>query len=188
MSMRRLWLLRHAPVIAEAGLCYGASDLEAEAEATHAAAERIARELPPGLAVLSSPLRRCAALAGAIAALRPDLTVQHDVRIAEMDFGAWEGQSWSAIARAELDAWTADFADTRAGAHGESVRSFMARVAGAYDEWQAGQGDALWVAHAGVLRAVSLLHAGTRCPRDATEWPSTPLPFGGWQVVELRST
>jgi len=182
---RTLWLLRHAPVLAEAGLCYGAADIEADAEATLAAARRIAPQLPRGAALRSSPLRRCAALAGAIAALRPELRLAHDARLAEMDFGAWEGRPWSSIAREELDAWTADFADARAGSHGESVRAFMARVGQAYDEWRAGEGDALWVAHAGVLRAVALLHRGVRCPRDAAGWPSGGLPFGEWQVVEL---
>ena len=182
--MRKLWLLRHAPVIAEPGLCYGATDLEAEAEATLTAAQRIAPLLPAGIALRSSPLRRCAALAGAIAALRPDLTMQPDARLAEMSFGAWEGRPWSAIAREEFEAWTGNFADGIAGASGESVRAFMRRTAEAHDEWLAGEGDALWVTHAGVLRAVTLLQRGVRCPEAAADWPVGDLAFGGWLTFE----
>lgn len=181
---RSLWLQRHAPVVAEPGLCYGASDLAAHADATRAAAARIAPLLPTGLVLRSSPLRRCAELADAIAALRPDLAVRHDTRLAEMDFGDWEGRPWSAIARADFEAWTADFADAPAGGRGESVRAFMRRVAAAHDEWLAGEGDALWVTHAGVLRAVTLLQGGVRCPDSAAAWPAGELAFGGWLRFE----
>lgn len=177
---RTLWLQRHAPVVAEPGLCYGATNLEAHAHATLAAAQRIAPLLPAGLVLRSSPLRRCAELADAIVALRPDLSVRHDARLAEMDFGAWEGRPWTAIPRDDFDAWTANFADGPAGVHGESVRGFMQRVAAAHDEWQAGEVDALWVTHAGVLRAVTLLQRGVRCAETAADWPAGELPFGGW--------
>jgi alpha-ribazole phosphatase len=183
---RTLWLQRHAPVVAEPGLCYGATDLEAHADATRDAAQRIAPLLPAGLVLRSSPLRRCADLAVAIAALRPDLRVVHDARLAEMDFGAWEGRPWASIAREDFEAWTADFADARAGVRGESVRAFMQRVAAAHDEWLAGEGDALWVTHAGVLRAVTLLQRGVRCPAAAADWPAGELAFGGWLSFERQ--
>lgn len=181
---RKLWLQRHAPVVAEHGLCYGATDLEAHADETLEAARRIAHRLPSGIVLRSSPLRRCIALADAIVALRPDLSVQRDVRLAEMNFGAWEGRAWSAIPCEEFDAWTGNFADAPAGGHGESVRAFMQRVAAAHDEWLAGEGDALWIAHAGVLRAVTLLQRGIRCPTAATEWPAGDIAFGSWLTFD----
>ncbi len=187
MNTKTLWLQRHAPVLAELGLCYGATDLEADAEATLAAAHRIAPLLPAGIALRSSPLRRCVALTNAIAALRPDLVVQHDARLAEMKFGAWEGQPWSAIAREEFEAWIGNFAEASAGVHGESVRVFMQRVADAHDEWLSGERNALWVTHAGVLRAVTLLQRGIRCPGAAADWPAGDLAFGGWLTFEQSS-
>lgn len=177
---RTLWLQRHAPVVAAPGLCYGATNLQAHAQGTLDAAQRIAPLLPAGLVLRSSPLRRCAELADAIVALRPDLTVRHDARLAEMNFGAWEGRPWSDIPREDFESWTADFANAPAGVHGESVRAFMQRVAAAHDEWQAGEGDALWVTHAGVLRAVTLLRRGLRCVDTAADWPAGELAFGGW--------
>ena len=94
----RLWLLRHGPVECAEGLCYGASDVHASAQASRDIADRVARQLPKGLEFYASPLSRCAQLAFALEALRPDLQAQFDTRIAEMDFGAWEGQAWAAWA------------------------------------------------------------------------------------------
>ena len=53
------WLVRHAQVLLPSGVCYGASDVAAQAPATLAAAQDLAAELPAGLALLSSPRKRC---------------------------------------------------------------------------------------------------------------------------------
>ena len=179
----KLWLLRHAPVLASPGLCYGATDLAADALDTAATAARIAAELPPGIALVTSPLARCRSLADAIAAQRPDLVPQVDPRLAEMDFGQWEGRPWKSIPRAEFDGWTAGFADTRPG-EGESVREFMRRIEAAWSEWRNRRVDAVWVTHAGVMRAIALLHDGIRCPDHAMQWPSFPIAFGEWRQIE----
>jgi alpha-ribazole phosphatase len=182
----KLRLLRHAPVQAEEGLCYGVSDVAACPEHTGTIAARIAPALPERVVLCSSPRMRCMALAEAIAALRPALPpVQVDARIAEMDFGAWEGGTWQAIDRAAFDGWTADFADARAGGHGESVRGFMQRVGVAWDSWRASGQDALWVTHAGVVRAVLLLHQGVRCPSHPGQWPARAVAFGECLEIDL---
>jgi alpha-ribazole phosphatase len=181
----KLWLLRHAPVVAEPGLCYGATDLAAHADLTLAAAQAIAARLPDGLALHCSPLQRCRALASAIEALRPAQgRFETDLRLAEMSFGAWETRPWSAIARADIDAWMHDFADAPAGGSGESTRQFMQRVGAAWDDWRRSKRDALWVTHAGVIRAVQLLGQGVPCPERADQWPTDAAAFGGWRVVE----
>lgn len=186
----KLWLVRHAPVLAETGLCYGATDVAAHHDETLVAAAAVSvaiGQMPAtGMAFFSSPLQRCAALAKAITALRPDLPpCHHDTNLAEMDFGAWEGAPWQAVARSEFDAWMADFADGRAGGTGESTRLFMRRVGIAWDAWRASGSDALWVTHAGVMRAVSLLQRGVRVPATADEWPAYPIAFGEWVTVEI---
>ena len=178
-----LWLARHAAVQAAPGLCYGASDVPDDPAATRAAAAHLAAALPAGAAALHvSPLARCRHLAEALCALRPDLPApQTDARLAEMDFGAWERRPWSAIARAEFDAWTARFADAHPGG-GENVRAFMHRVAQAWDEaWPLAlrtRRPVIWITHAGVLRAARLLHAGVRCPPSASDWPAEAVPLG----------
>ncbi|MBT2321215.1 histidine phosphatase family protein [Variovorax paradoxus] len=180
----KLALLRHAQTEAAPGLCYGRTDVAVAPEAMRALAERIAPQLAQDAKIVCSPLQRCAGLAEAMAALRPGLALRHDARIAEMDLGAWEGGSWSSIDRAELDAWTRDFADARAGGSGESMRQFMQRVGSAFDEWHANGRDALWITHAGVIRAVWLLSEGVRCAERADQWPAQPIAFGEWVVVE----
>lgn len=182
----KLWLQRHAPVLCAPGLCYGATDHAAEDEATQAAAAALAAELPTGVVPWTSPLRRCVGLAQALAALRPDLPpARVDARLAEMDFGAWEGQAWQAIARAELEAWTDDFADAPAGGHGESTRRFMARVGAAWDDCRASGRDTVWITHSGVMRAVELIARGMRVPASAADWPSAPMAFGARHCIEI---
>ena len=64
---------------------------------------------PPPRAVYSSPLQRCATVAGALAGdVWPHPTF--DERIAEMHFGHWEGRLWAELPREEIAAWRADIA------------------------------------------------------------------------------
>lgn len=182
--MSTLWLLRHAPVLAPAGLCYGASDLPADAGDTQAAAQRLAPQLSQDLAVWTSPLQRCERLAQTLQALRPDLVLKTDVRLREMDFGAWEGRRWADLPRADFDAWMADFADAPSATGAESVRELMQRVGSAWDDWRASGADALWVTHAGVMRAALLLSRGVHLPSSAADWPADELPWG--ETLTLR--
>ncbi|AMO21730.1 alpha-ribazole phosphatase [Ramlibacter solisilvae] len=180
----KLWLVRHAlPVVAE-GVCYGASDVPADDQATREAAQRLAAGLPPGLAVSSSPLARCLQLADALQGLRSDLAYRSDARLSEMNFGAWEQQRWDAIAPAEFERWTADFAHHACGG-GESVAQLMARAAAALAEARHRGADSLWITHAGVIRAVSLLAAGVTLPRNAADWPREGLGFGQAACIQL---
>lgn len=180
----RLWLLRHGPVECAQGLCYGASDVPASQSHSREIALRAAAELPLDVTLHSSPLSRCAQLALALQALRPDLQAQFDTRITEMDFGVWEGMAWNDIPRAEFDGWLADFAAARPGGNGESTNSFMARVGDAYDDWRASGRDAAWVTHAGVMRAVLLLHQGVRKVERADRWPTRAIAMGELLRVE----
>lgn len=182
----KLWLVRHAPVLAPPGLCYGVSDLAADAEATHQAARALAAQLPQGLAVHSSPLQRCELLAQALQGLRPDLALQRDARLREMNLGPWEGRRWDTIPRTDFDRWMGDFTDARPGGQGETVRELMTRVAHAWDEAQASGTDRVWVTHAGVIRAALLLARGTRLPLRAADWPTDALGFGGLLCLALR--
>jgi alpha-ribazole phosphatase len=180
----RLWLVRHAPVLMAPGSCYGALDLPADAAATRASAQALADVLPQGLRVDTSPLQRCEQLAQALQGLRPDLTVKHDVRLREMDFGNWEGRRWDMIAQSEFDAWTADFANHVVGGHGETVRAVMGRVGQAFDALP-GDADAVWITHAGIIRAAQLLARGIREVERADQWPLETTACGQWRTLEL---
>lgn len=180
----KLWLVRHAQPLVEAGICYGASDIDADQGANRRVAASLALTLPQGIQILSSPLRRCRQLVLDLTALRPDLASRSDPRLAEMNFGCFEGQRWSDIPEAQIAHWMANFGKLRFGGL-ESVQDVMQRVAAVWDETTARQQDAVWLTHAGVIRAVNLISAGVRTVSRADQWPATPIKFGDVQTIEL---
>jgi alpha-ribazole phosphatase len=180
----KLWLVRHARPLTLPGTCYGRADLAADARSTAQTARHLARLLPPAIPVFSSPLRRCAALAEALLAARPDLRWQADPRLQEFDFGSWEGRRWSDIGPAEFSAWLEDFAHHRVGG-GESVQHLMDRVAHAASDTRQAASNApgsecAWITHAGVIRAATLLARGIVKVRDASQWPLHAPEHGCW--------
>jgi alpha-ribazole phosphatase len=184
----RLWLVRHAQPVVTAGTCYGALDVPADTGATQAAARQLAQALPPGAVARCSTLQRCEQLALATQALRPDLAFILDERLREMGFGAWEGRPWDAIARTDIDAWTADFAHHHPGG-GDSLSSLLGRVDAALADARAqvrGGSDVVWFTHAGVARCVAwlLAHGIARSPR-ADEWPVAAPAWGAWEQHDL---
>jgi alpha-ribazole phosphatase len=177
----KLWLLRHARVELEPGLCYGASDVPANGEFTQQAAQAAAALLPPGLPVRVSGLGRAQQLARALGRLRPDLgEAVVDTRLNEMDFGRWELQPWDAMPRAAFDVWMADFAHHRFGG-AESTQELIDRVADALDDLrQRVPGEAVWVTHAGVIRAAQFITTHGRGPICyASQWPQDAPATGG---------
>ena len=176
-ALAGLWLVRHAQPLIDAGVCYGATDMAADRAATRWSAETLAQLLPAGAWLVSSPLLRCAQLARALQQLRPDLRARSDGRLAEMDFGCWEGWRWSDIPKPALDQWTAQFSDWRFGGR-ESVRELMQRVAGVWRESRALPGPVVWVTHAGVIRAALLLSRGVVEIQRSEDWPQAAPGFG----------
>ena len=144
-------LLRHTTPQGGAGLCYGRTDLPV-AESFDHEARSVLQRVPEASAIVSSPLRRCAALAQRIGA-HQGLTVTYDDDWREMDFGTWEGTPWDAVPRAGLDAWAADMQHYR-GHGGESVAQLTDRVDRARARVLAG---AVVVTHAGCIRAILAL-------------------------------
>ena len=184
--MARLWLVRHAPPLIAPGTCYGALDVAADITATRAAAQRLATVLPTQARLAHSTLQRCELLAQSLQALRPDLTPKPDARLREMDFGDWEGQPWDAIARSDIDAWTAAFASHRPG-NGENLAEVLTRVAAALQDHCTGaRQDVVWITHAGVIRSVAWLmqHGASVLPRPE-EWPTAAPGWGEWKCVDL---
>jgi alpha-ribazole phosphatase len=201
LPQRRLWLVRHARPLVTPGICYGALDVPADAAATRTAAEQLAAALPHGVPVWHSPLQRCEQLALDLIALRPDLTSKPDARLREMDFGNWEGQSWDAIGKARVDAWTADFCGHAPGG-GESLAQMLERVQSALEACGAMHGviahagektedtatgaasDIVWITHAGVARCVAWLqaHGSNGAEPTAEHWPVAAPAWGTWDL------
>ena len=190
--MSALWLQRHAQPLVAPGVCYGRTDMAADDKATAAAAQALqsawtAEALPAGT-VLHSPLQRCTQLAAALQTQAPAFQLRACNDLAEMDFGAWEGQRWDGIAREEMQAWTADFMAYAPGG-GESLATMMVRVTRALDAArqqarETGQ-PVLWISHAGVAQCAHwLLTRGQRLPL-AKDWPSVKLAYGEWLRLPL---
>lgn len=166
-------LMRHLqPEVAD-GICYGVTDLDL-ATGHEAALEAVLECLPPLAGLATSPLSRCRLLAEVIGR-RHGLDAMVDPRLAEMNFGTWEGRAWSEIARAELDEWAADFLHARPHG-GESVAELQARTHAALADYRARPGDHLLVTHAGVIKAA--LATGPR----AEDWPPA-LAFGKFVTI-----
>ena len=181
-----LWLVRHALPLIEPGICYGQLDVPADLAATETGASALVQALPKGITVITSPLQRCEHLAHILRGLQPDLTLKTDPGLQEMNFGQWEGRPWADIDPAALSAWTDDFAHYRAGGTGESVEQFMTRVGEAFDQVDPTK-DTLWVTHAGVIRAATLLALGIRRISQASDWPTHAPAYGQWCKLDLSS-
>ncbi|MBT3069275.1 histidine phosphatase family protein [Rhodomicrobium sp. Az07] len=116
-----LILARHPKPVVEAGVCYGRMDLACDASEV---ADAVARLMPYASVALvyASPARRCRDLA-----LRLDPAARIDERLQELDFGAWEGVRWDAIAQSDFDAWANGLPET-APPGGETLAAMAARL------------------------------------------------------------
>ena len=210
----RWYVLRHAQPLIAKGICYGQLNVAADAALTQTAAAAFATHLqtaygarhgaggsdgaPHGGHALTvrlqcSPLQRCQQLAQALQPLLAVHGVAHhdtDTALTEIDFGQWEGRPWNSIAMSEWDGWQADFAHYRPGG-GESVAHFVQRVHAAARQtagWlqQHPGAVAVWVTHAGIMRALYWLQQrGHVLPGAAAEWPlDGACPCGQWLALD----
>jgi len=153
----RLILVRHPQPLVASGVCYGRTDMAVAPAHLEQTVAALRTSLPAGPPLYSSPLRRCAELAAQLSH-----APIYDDRLVEMDFGAWEMQSWDAIPRAGIDAWAADMVNYRPGG-GESVLWMAIRIAAFHADLQrqlGADGTAIVVCHAGAMRLLSARHAG----------------------------
>ncbi|MGY1771026.1 histidine phosphatase family protein [Blastococcus sp. SYSU D00813] len=112
----------------------------------------------PLAAVVSSPLERCRATAGAVLAGR-DLELRTDDRLGEARYGDWTGRPLKELVKEPL--WKVVQAHPSAavfpGPEGEGLAQTQARAVAAVREWNARLGpDAVWLAcsHGDVIKAV----------------------------------
>ena len=132
-----------------AGRCYGRTDLLL---ADPQDGEALAAQLRPlGGAVWSSPAARCRVVAGLVG------PHQVDGRLAELDFGAWEGMHWDDVPLDALDRWAADPV-AFAPPGGESGGALIARIR----QFCAGlpEGDHVVISHGGPLKVLAALLRG----------------------------
>ena len=209
MTVRELVLLRHGPVEVAQGVCYGRTDVAPRGDPRELAIWAQA-QIDPEAWVVSSPARRCTALAHALVAQRDACGSQlHpkpddaqcglsraapciDPRFAEMHFGAWEMRRYDSIDHDAIALWAADTLGFRPPG-GESVGDLCARVHAALDDWTRAAPSLVVVTHGGPMRA-ALGHL-LRWP--AQRWTTQQLHFGSlirlrcedgyWHFVEHRT-
>ena len=162
-----LGLIRHGPTAWNAqGRIQGKTDIPLSDEgAAQMARLRLPRDFVYSRAFVS-PLSRARQTAALLGIENPVI----DARLAEHDWGAWEG-----LTREEILARDGPEALSHSGLDlhppgGESTRAFVARVEDFLCDVAAGEGDAVCVTHRGVMRAAYTL---------ATGWDmATPMPEG----------
>jgi probable phosphoglycerate mutase len=193
----RVWLVRHAPTAWTGTRFCGRADPPLTAAGARAAAAlgaQLAAVLGPGAAIRTSPARRAAATAAAIATAVRAGAPQVDDRLVEVDFGAVEGLAWAEVGERYPDV----AAITLSGGavdwpEGETDRSVRRRAAAVWRDVTALAGGAVSapevvVSHGVVLRA--MLGAGGVSPpgQDADpDRPGPPGPGATWRVLEPAS-
>ena len=152
--LKKLYLVRHAqPAIAK-GICYGCSDIAVEAKPEQDLINALRLTLPLDTLIASSSLQRCLSTANALHAFGWQQPIVDD-RLAEMDFGDWEGVPWNDIDRTQIDAWATDVLNYRPPG-GESVKDVAARVLSAMADLTFDEDVAL-ITHAGVIQILTKL-------------------------------
>ncbi|WP_025886585.1 histidine phosphatase family protein [Asaia prunellae] len=143
-------LTRHPPVLVMANCCYGRTDVPLAPGWETCVENWQGHGQGP---VFASPAQRCQLAAAKLAAGAPVLT---DTRLSEMDFGFWEGQSWSAIPREALDDWAADPHHYQPGG-GENVETLVIRVSEFWHHILGAARSCQIVTHGGPLRVMQAL-------------------------------
>ncbi len=160
MARGLILVARHPRPRIAGRICYGRTDVPLAEPPEAGAAALVAAAIDPIERIVSSPLSRALLVAQAVAA-QTGAPLHTDNRLIEMDFAAWENQPWSALPRAEIDAWAADPLHYQPGG-GESVQMVLQRVRRAWSSIASSEANTLVVTHAGPIRC--LLHIGQGVP------------------------
>ena len=183
-----VYLIRHTAVQA-AGICYGHTDV-ALADTFAAEAAGLPRWLPPPpYRVVSSPARRCLALAETVST---DIAV--DERLRELNFGTWENRPWAELPSAETTPWMADYV-TLAPPQGETFGAVQQRAAAFLADLAADStaGPTLVFTHGGTIRALVChcleipLRNAFQLHIDYASVTKLQLRHGRWELAFLNS-
>ena len=158
----------HAAAVA--GRCIGRTDVGVDRRKSKRLAHRLrawARRAGSPPVVITSALRRGADVGRWLA--RWGWTHRVDARLSELDFGAWEGQTWDAIGATAVGAWCDDFALLPAGG-GESVSELLTRCTAFLADARDAPGACI-VGHAGWISAALWLQRAGASPPESLTWP-----------------
>lgn len=169
--MTELWCWRHPAPRGAAGRCIGRTDLRVDGRKAKRLAHHIRQQarrhrLPHVVSV--SPLQRAHAVG--VWLKRWGWRLRIDARLAELDFGQWDGKPWADIAWAEVQAWQADLLHHAPGG-GESLHALAARVQAFVQDQR--EGACLLVSHGGWINALLHVPPGLTW-LAASAWPAAP--------------
>lgn len=181
MSAQPVYVWRHPRAAGAEGRCVGRVDLVVDRRKAKRLARRIQRfarrERLPTI-VVTSPRQRCRDVGRWLA--RWGWVHRTDPALAEIDFGAWDGQLWSAISKADVDRWCEDLLSHRPGG-GESVAALLERVR----RWHPGDARVA-VSHGGWMSGALWLACAPGAPLGcASQWPAAP---AHGHMIELAKT
>jgi alpha-ribazole phosphatase len=154
--MAQIYLVRHTRVDVPPGVCYGISDVPLAASFPEEA-QKIMGKIQgiPFDHIFSSPLSRCTRLARLIA---PQGFVT-DPRLAELNFGEWEGQIWEDIYQNSYGIhWMNNYLELPCPG-GESFKNLYHRIHAFINELNKNQ-NTLIITHAGVIRVFLTVYKG----------------------------
>jgi alpha-ribazole phosphatase len=188
-----LWCWRHPKARGAAGRCIGRTEVPVDPRRARRLARRIralARRHGLPRAAWVSPRSRCRDVGRALRQL--GFKVQVDARLAEMDFGRWDGRRWEDIPAEEIGAWADELLDHAPGG-GETLRALARRArefaaAAAAPTGMAATASAvsavIAVTHGGWINALAHVDPA-QAHLPAADWP--PPPRHG-ALVRLRYT
>ncbi len=160
-----IFLVRHTSVNVPKSVCYGQTDVGladtflSESEQT---INQLSKQLHSDFQIVSSPLSRCFSLAKVLQKQFPNIDIEQDDRLMEMDFGDWEMQTWDEIPRESSEPWMNDFVNMPAP-NGESFLALSERLNQFLAEkisLQKTIPQIVIMAHGGIIRAALSYFAG----------------------------
>lgn len=166
---------------------------EGQAQAT-ALGERLKKH--PLQAIYASPLERTMETAGAVAAHHPDLTIQIEKGMGEVDFGKWQGEKINTLAQRKM--WhVIQYTPTRASfPEGETMRAAQVRAVDSLERL-AGQHPRAMIAvvsHSDIIKMVLAHYLGVpldlfqRIVVSPASLSIVQLQYGRPFVVQINDT
>lgn len=170
--MSQFWCWRHPPARGASGRCIGSTDLPVDHRKAKRLAHHIRRmarqeQLPRVVHVSTLARSRDVGLW----LRRWGWQVVVDASLCELDFGRWDGQPWTAVPWAEVEAWQDDLLHHAPGG-GESLSRLAQRVE-QFVAAHAADTNCLLVSHGGWINALMHVPHGLAL-LSATAWPAPP--------------
>lgn len=175
-------LVRHTAVAASwRGLCYGRSDVPLSRAGVMAARDCARDFAATGVdLVVSSPLRRARVLGARIAKLK-SVPLVIEPRIAERDFGSWEGRTWDDIWRETGNAMDGMIHAPGTYRPGGGETTFeMARRAHGWLDSLGSMTRVIAVCHGGPIAAIR----GQLSDTPVSRWPELVPAYGAAITIE----